>query len=140
MQKGTNNHSHPFKNNIYMSYRLTHKEEDIMEVLWRLERAFVNDILAELPEPKPPYNTVSSVVRKLAEEGIVGFTAFGKTHQYYPILQKEDYRSNMFQKLMQTYFGGSPKEVLSYFVEEEKINPDELSALLAEIKKRDNKT
>ncbi|MBV6439648.1 MAG: BlaI/MecI/CopY family transcriptional regulator [Haliscomenobacteraceae bacterium CHB4] len=117
--------------------RFTHKEEEVMTILWRLERAFVNDILNEMEE-KPPYNTVSSIVRKLVAEGFVGYEAFGKTHRYFPILKKEDYRANAFRSFMDNYFGGSPSALLSYFVKEENVAPDDLSRLLEEIKKSDS--
>ena len=76
--------------------RLNEKEEQIMQVLWRMERAFVKEILAELPEPKPPITTVSSIVRKLEGEGLIGHEAFGKTHRYYPIVKKSEYRRSFF--------------------------------------------
>ena len=118
--------------------RLTHKEEEVMTILWRLKNAFVNDILNEMEEePKPPYNTVSSIVRKLVTEGLVGYEAFGKTHRYFPILKKEEYRANAFRQFMDNYFGGSPAALLSYFVEEENLRPEELDKLLGDIKKRD---
>jgi BlaI family transcriptional regulator, penicillinase repressor len=115
--------------------RLNEKEEEIMTILWRLEKAFVNDILSEMPEEdRPPYNTVSSLVRKLVSEGLIGYTAFGKTHQYHAILKKDDYRSNAFQRMMDNYFGGSPSALLSYFVKEEKMDTTEINALLEKIK------
>jgi predicted transcriptional regulator len=117
--------------------RLTHKEEEVMTILWRLETAFINDILNEMEEPKPPYNTVSSVVRKLVAEGLIGYEAFGKTHRYFPVLKKEDYRANAFRRFMDNYFGGSPSALLSYFAQEENLRPEDLDKLLGEIKKRD---
>lgn len=119
--------------------RLNHKEEEVMTILWRLENAFVNDILNEMEDPKPPYNTVSSTVRKLEAEGLIGYEAFGKTHRYFPILKKEDYRANAFRRLMDNYFSGSPSALLSYFVKEEKMQPDELNKLLEAINNRDEK-
>lgn len=117
--------------------RLTHKEEEVMTILWRLGKAFVNDILNEMEEPRPPYNTVSSIVRKLVGEGLIGYEAFGKTHRYFPLLKKEDYRANAFKRFMDSYFGGSPADLLSYFVKEENLRPEDLDKLLDEIKKRD---
>jgi BlaI family transcriptional regulator, penicillinase repressor len=115
--------------------RLNEKEEEIMSILWRLEKAFVNDILNAMEEEdRPPYNTVSSLVRKLVSEGLIGYTAFGKTHQYYALLKKEDYRSSAFQRLMDNYFGGSPSALLSYFVKEEKMEASEINDLLEKIK------
>jgi len=116
--------------------RLTHKEEEIMHVLWRLKKAFIKDIIRELSEPKPPYNTVSSIVRKLESMHIVGHEAFGKTHRYYPILKKENYRKQSFQVFMRNYFGGSPSQLLSYFVKEEKLSPTEIDQLLHDLKEQ----
>ena len=105
-----------------------------MTILWRLEKAFVHDIIEEMEE-KPPYNTVSSIVRKLAAEGLVGYESFGKTHRYFPVLKKETYRANAFRRFMENYFGGSPSALLSYFVREENVDPEELDRLLEEIRK-----
>jgi BlaI family transcriptional regulator, penicillinase repressor len=118
-----------------MSKKLTHKEEEIMQILWELEKGFVNDILEKMEEPKPPYNTVSSTVRKLVADELIGYEAFGKTHRYFPILTKEEYRKTAFGTFMENYFAGSPSEVLSFFVNEEKVNPDELNELLVKLKK-----
>lgn len=114
--------------------RLTHKEEEIMQILWNLRKGFVKEILEKMSEPKPPYNTVSSIVRKLEGMKLVGHDAFGKTHRYYPILKKENYRKQSFQVFMRNYFGGSPSQLLSYFVKEEKLSPSEIRQLLNDIK------
>ena len=118
--------------------QLTHKEERIMQILWRLGKAFVKEIIEELGADAPPYNTVSSIVRKLEKEGIVGYEAFGKTHRYFPILKKEQYRKSSFEQFINSYFNGSPENVLSFFVEQEKINPDELNELLNQLKNKNN--
>lgn len=117
--------------------RLNEKEEQIMQVLWRMERAFVKEILAELPEPKPPITTVSSIVRKLEGEGLIGHEAFGKTHRYYPIVKKSEYRRSFFRDFMDNYFGGSPRQVLSYFVKEEDMDPEDLERLLRELEDKE---
>lgn len=109
--------------------KLTYREEEIMRILWHLKKAFVKDIVDEMKNPAP-YNTVSSIVRKLETLGHIGYEAFGKTHRYYPILQKENYRKASFTALLNNYFGGSPSQLLSYFVQEEEISPDEISELL----------
>lgn len=106
-----------------------------MQVLWRLKNAFVKEILAELPEPKPPITTVSSIVRKLETEGIIGHEAFGKTHRYFPILQKSAYRKSFFQRMLNNYFGGSPEQLLSFFVTEQELPPEDLEKLLERIRK-----
>lgn len=117
--------------------RLNEKEEQVMQILWRMRQAFVKEIMAELPDPKPPVTTVSSIVRKLEGAGLIGYEAFGKTHRYYPILKKSDYRRSFFRNFVAEYFGGSPKQVLSYFVQEDDLNPEELEQLLRDIKDRE---
>ena len=112
---------------------LKHKEEEVMQILWKLKKAFVKEIVKEMDKPTP-YNTVSSIVRKLQKEGYIGYEDFGKTHRYFPILKKEDYQKFSFKRFVDNYFGGSPEQVLSYFVKEEKINPTELNELLEKIK------
>lgn len=118
--------------------RLNEREEQIMQILWRLEKAFVKDIIIEMGENAAPYNTVSSIVRKLEQEGFVSYEAFGKTHRYFPVLKKEDYKKSAFKRMVDHYFGGSPKDVLSYFVEEEKIEEQELSELLKKLKDKND--
>ena len=114
---------------------LTPREEEVMQILWKLGKAFVKEIVGEMENPKP-YNTVSSTVRKLETEGHVGYDSFGKTHRYFPILKKEDYRKSSFQRFVDNYFGGSPEQVLSYFVKEENLDASEIDALLEKIKKK----
>jgi len=116
--------------------RLTHKEEEIMQILWNLKKGFIKEIIVEMREPQPPYNTVSSIVRKLETMGLVDYEAFGKTHQYYPVLKKENYRNQSFQVFMRNYFGGSPSQLLSYFVKEEKLSTSEIDQLLNDLKKQ----
>lgn len=113
--------------------KLNSKEEQIMQILWRMERAFVKEILAEMEAPKPPITTVSSIVRKLESEGWIGFEAFGKTYRYYPIIQKESYLKSSFKRMLNNYFDGSPSHLLSFFVKEEDVDAEELNRLLKEI-------
>jgi len=117
--------------------RLTNKEETVMQILWRLKRAFVKEILAEIPDPKPPVTTLSSLVRKLQEEGLIDFESFGRTHRYFPVLKKEEYRKSALKMLMKNYFDGSPEQLLSFFVEEDKIEESELDELLKKIKRKE---
>lgn len=109
-----------------------------MQILWRLKRAFVKEILVEMDDPKPPITTVSSIVRKLENENLVAFEAFGKTHRYYPVLTEAEYKRNTFKHLLTDYFEGSAEKLLTFFVKEEKIHPDELSELLEKIKNKNN--
>ena len=110
--------------------KLTNKEEEIMQVLWKLKKAFVKEVIAELPEPKPHYNTVSTVIRKMEDKGYMKHEIFGNTHRYYPIVSKENYRKNYFLDATQNYFENSYKNVVSFFAQEEKISADELREII----------
>lgn len=110
--------------------KLTAKEEEIMQVLWKLGQAFVKDILELLPEPKPHYNTVSTAIRKLEVKGLVGHDAFGPTHRYFPILSKEQYLEEVMAGTVENYFDNSFKEIVTYFAEKEKITLEELKDII----------
>ena len=115
--------------------RLNAKEEQLMQILWTLETAFMKDIWEALDEPRPPITTTASIVKKLEAEGFIDHEAFGRTHRYFPKIKKEEYRQSSFKRLVDNYFGGSPKQFLSYFVEKENIGGEELNDLLDEIKR-----
>lgn len=118
---------------------LTRAEEQIMQELWNLERAFVKDIIERLPDPKPAYNTVSTIVRILETKGFVGHETFGKSHRYYPLVSKEEYRTFAMGKLLHGYFDNSARNMLSFFLEEQKLDlkdADELLKLLEAAKKK----
>ena len=121
--------------NYLVMEKLTNKEEEVMHILWRLKKAFVKDILEEITEDKPHYNTLSTIVRKLEDKGYVAYKAYGKTHQYYPIVKKEDYRKGFFGKAIDNYFNNSYKNVVSFFAKEEKISVDELKDIIKELEK-----
>jgi predicted transcriptional regulator len=110
--------------------RLTNKEEEIMQVLWQLKKAFVKEVVAELPNPKPHYNTISTVIRKMEDKGFVKHIAYGNTHQYYPAISIEDYRKGYMQKTIHNYFEDSYKNVVSFFAKEEKISVEELQEII----------
>lgn len=117
---------------------LTKAEEQIMQIIWDIEKGFVNDIIEKLPHPKPAYNTVSTIVRILESKGFVSHESFGKSHRYYPIITKEEYRSFMAGKLLTGYFDNSVENMLSYFLEEKKLNlkdADHLLTLIENAKK-----
>ncbi len=99
--------------------KLTRKEEEIMNLIWKLEKALVKDIIEELPDPKPPHSTISSVVRILEKKGFVAHEAYGKTHLYFPKTSKAAYRKSTFRELMEKYFDGSLKQLVSFMVQEE---------------------
>ena len=129
------NFSYTFEKNKDMQ-KLTNKEEEIMQVLWKLEKAFVKDVLAEIKEDKPHYNTLSTIIRNLEEKGYVGYHAFGKTHQYYPIVSKEAYKERFMNTAIENYFNNSYKNVVSFFAKEEKISIDDLKEIIALIEKQ----
>ena len=115
---------------------LTKAEERIMQVLWKLQNAFVKDIIDELEEePKPPYNTISSIVRLLEKKGYVAYKAYGKTYEYFPAISKEDYTKTTFSKLFSGYFDNSPSSLLSFMVKEEKLSKADIEELKAIINK-----
>ena len=115
--------------------KLTNKEEEIMHILWKLEKSFVKEILASITEEQPHYNTLSTIVRNLEEKGYVAYNAFGNTHQYYPIIKKEDYKKRFMNVAIDTYFDSSYKNMVSFFAKEEKISAAELREILAIIEK-----
>ncbi|NQW36686.1 MAG: BlaI/MecI/CopY family transcriptional regulator [Flavobacteriales bacterium] len=115
--------------------KLTFKEEEIIQVLWQLKKAFVKEVVAELPNPKPHYNTVSTVIRKMEEKGFVSHISFGGTHQYYSLISKEAYRKKFMSKTIHTYFDDSYKNVVSYLAQEEKISVAELKEIIQLIEK-----
>ncbi|WP_177763733.1 BlaI/MecI/CopY family transcriptional regulator [Flavobacterium sp. I3-2] len=115
--------------------KLTNKEEEIMQVLWQLEKAFVNDILEKMPEPKPHYNTLSTIVRLLEEKGFVDHKTYGKSHQYFPKISLESYRNVFVKDSMKKYFGNSVSNLVNYFVKDDKLSEQEIQELLDIIEK-----
>ncbi|WP_159949247.1 BlaI/MecI/CopY family transcriptional regulator [Polaribacter septentrionalilitoris] len=116
--------------------KLTNKEEEIMHVLWKLKKAFVKDVLAAIKTDKPHYNTLSTIIRKLEEKGYVGYTAYGKTHQYFPIVSLENYRKKFMNTAINNYFNSSYKNMVSFFAKEEKISVEELKEIIALIEQK----
>jgi BlaI family penicillinase repressor len=114
---------------------LTKAEEQVMQVLWHLKKAFVKDIIEQLPLPKPAYNTVSTIVRILEKKEFVGYHAYGKTHQYYPLITKAEYSSFSLKKLLGGYFGGSMEELVSFFAKEQDMDVEELEQLIKQAAK-----
>jgi predicted transcriptional regulator len=113
---------------------LTKAEDQIMQILWTLEKAFVKDIVEAMPEPKPAYNTVSTIVRILETKGFIDHTAYGKTHEYYPLITKEKYTRFYLNNLLKGYFDGSFQNLVSFFARENKLSTADVQKLLAEVK------
>jgi len=114
---------------------LTKAEEQLMLILWEKEGGFVREILDELPEPKPAYNTVSTIVRILVQKGFLKTEAHGKSHKYLPVISKDDYSSFATKGLLQSYFNGSLAGLVSFFTEDKKIDAKELDEILSIINK-----
>jgi len=108
---------------------LTRAEEQIMHVLWELGAGFVKDIIEHLPDPKPAYNTVSTIVRILERKGFVSYHAYGKTHQYYPLVSKDEYKKHFLKRFVESYFGNSLGEMVSFFAEGRDLGLAELEEL-----------
>ena len=112
---------------------LTRAEEQVMQVLWKLGRGFVKDIIEELPPlktgKKPAYNTISTIVRILAEKGFVGHEAHGRTHEYYPLITKEAYSNYFLNSFMGKYFNGSIRKMVSFFVEQNDVDLEDIEDL-----------
>ena len=114
--------------------RLTRKEEELMKILWKLEKAFVKDIVEFYPDPKPHYNTVSSLVRLLQDKGVIGYTQYGNTYQYHPLISKEEYRSSFMSQVVSDYFDNSYKSAVAFFVKEKELSDSEIEELIRMIK------
>jgi predicted transcriptional regulator len=109
---------------------LTKAEEEVMHIIWQLGRCLVRDIIDKLGDPDMPHSTISSVVRILEKKGFVGHKAYGKTHEYFPVITKEEYAQHGVKSLMEKYFSGSPKKLVSFLVQSEDMNLKELNDLL----------
>lgn len=116
---------------------LIDREETIMQIMWKLGKAFMKEIIEEIPEPKPPYNTILSTIRKLERDGFIDHRTFGKSNQYYPLVAKEQLQKTLFSHLKNQYFSGSKSSLLSFFMKEEKLSEEEVKEILSQIKKKD---
>lgn len=114
---------------------LTKAEEQVMQILWDIKKGFVKDIIEKMPEPKPAYNTVSTIVRILEKKGFVGFNAYGKTHEYYPLVEKEKYSNFFLKNFMAGYFGGSFERLVSFFAKQNDMDMAEFEQLMKYVEK-----
>ena len=118
---------------------LTRAEEEIMQILWEIGKGFVKNIVERFPDPKPAYNTVSTIVRILETKGFVSHTAYGKTHEYYPLVARDEYRKQYLNTLLNNYFDGSFRQLASFFMKHEKMNIREMEEVLNLMRKEQNK-
>ncbi len=115
---------------------LTKAEEQIMQVIWKLDKAFLREIIDELPVPKPHNNTVATIIKILVDKEFVGITVFGRTHQYYPLVSKEAYSKTTMKSFVKGYFEGSFSNAVSFMVKENNLSVDDLEMLLKQLKKK----
>lgn len=118
---------------------LTKAEEQVMQILWQLNEAIVKDIIERMRDPKPAYNTVSTVVRVLEGKGIIDHKAYGNSHVYFPLISEAQYKKFTFDKMMNNYFGNSYKSLVSFIADEKKLGLKELDELTALLDKLKNK-
>jgi BlaI family transcriptional regulator, penicillinase repressor len=118
------------------SKTLTKAEEEIMQVLWKLEHAFLRDILDALPAPKPHQNTVATILKILVEKEFAGIEVFGRTHRYYPRITKEAYSKSTIKNVVRKYFEGSFSEAVSFMVKENNLSLEDLELLVKQLKKK----
>ena len=114
---------------------LTKAEEQVMQLLWKLEKAFVKDIIEKMQVPKPAYNTVSTIIRILEKKGFVGHNAYGKTHEYFPLISRKEYTRSFMKNFMRNYFSGSFQEMVSFFAKEDNMSLSELDELMEDVKR-----
>lgn len=120
---------------MYIMKPLTKAEEQIMQTIWKLETAFLKDIIEAQPDPKPHSNTIATIVKILVDKGFVGVNQIGRIHQYFPIVTKEEYSSSTIRNLVEGYFEGSFADAVSFMVKQKDISVKELELLLQEMKK-----
>ena len=108
---------------------LTKAESEVMHILWNKGEALVQDLVAEMPDPKPAYNTVSTIVRILEQKGVVGHKAHGRFHRYYPLIEKEKYTRSYMKEVMHNFFGNSVPEMVSFFTQQENLSVKELETI-----------
>lgn len=116
--------------------RLTSKEEEILGYFWAKGPLFVRELLDLQEEPKPHYNTLSTIVRTLEEKGYIGYKVFGNTHQYYVLISEDEYRKKTLKQVVDKYFDNSYTRVVSTLIEEEALTLDELQELIQQIKNK----
>ena len=118
---------------------LTKAEEQVMQILWQLKEAIVKDIIEEMPDPKPAYNTVSTVVRVLEGKGFIDHKAYGNSHVYFAVISDDEYKKFTFDKMMKNYFSNSYKSLVSFIADEKNLDIkelDELSAMIDHLKNK----
>ncbi len=117
---------------------LTNAEEQIMQILWDLKKGFINDVIEKMSDPKPAYNTVSTITRILETKGFVAHNVFGKTHEYYPLISKEEYTKGFLRGFMKSYFSNSYTNLVSFFSKKENLSTKEIEEIIEMLQKQLN--
>ena len=117
---------------------LTRAEEQVMQALWKLEKAFLRDVVEAMPPPRPHQNTIATLLKILTEKDFVAVTVLGRQHEYRPRVSKQEYSRKTIKQLMKGYFEGSFSNVVSFMVREKNISVEELEKLLQQIRKQQN--
>ena len=119
--------------------KLTKAEESVLKILWEKEKAFIKEIIEEMPDKKPAYSTVSTIMRILERKGYVSYESFGKSHRYFPLVRREDYTKGVLSHIMNNYFAGSFREIVSFISNSNNISISELDEILSDLKKEKKK-
>lgn len=116
--------------------KLAKREEQIMQVFWTLQKAFIKEVIPEMPDPKPHYNSVATMVKILEEKGFLGHEAVGNIYQYFPTISKEDYQRHSMKDIVSQYFDNSYSNMLAFFAKEQNMSDDEINDIVNLIKNK----
>lgn len=108
---------------------LTKAQEEVLQILWEIKEGVVTDVIDKMPEPKPAYNTVSTVIRVLEKKEYVSHKVYGKTHVYFPVVSKQEYKKHFFSGSLKNFFNNSVNQLVSFFVRQKKLSVSELEEL-----------
>ena len=117
---------------------LTKAEEQVMQVLWSIDQGVANEIMAAFPEPKPAYNTVSTIIRILETKGFVGHKAYGHTHEYFPLVSKHDYTNSYMSNVLDNFFEGSLSQLVNFFTAQKSVSVKEADEIMKLLNQSDN--
>jgi predicted transcriptional regulator len=120
--------------------KLTNAEEEVMQILWELEKGFVKDVIDQMPEPKPPYNTISTVIRVLEKKEFISHKQYGNTYEYFPIISRDEYAKVHFSNFLSNYFNNSFPKMAAFFAQENNLNMKELEEIIRMTEEELNKS
>ncbi|OFX83406.1 MAG: hypothetical protein A2W99_11625 [Bacteroidetes bacterium GWF2_33_16] len=115
---------------------LTKAEEQVMQYLWEIKKGFLANIVDQFPDPKPAYTTISTVVRVLVNKGYIGFTTYGKSNEYYPLISKNEYTKVFFKGIIKGFFNNSTSKLVSYFASGNELSLSELEQLKKQVEQQ----